>query len=190
MSVRYGLAVLCGVCILLQGCAALVVGAGVGAMASAHDRRTLGTQIDDKTTGSKIITALSQVDAIKQGSNINVHVFNGNALLVGQAPTADISQQAERIANNIKSIRKVFNQIRVAIPVASSTAANDLWLASKVRGTLLKERSLEGLHISVTVEDSEVFLMGLVTRVEADKAVEITRNINGVARVIKAFEYL
>ncbi|MEI8650769.1 hypothetical protein P4S73_27490 [Paraglaciecola sp. Hal342] len=34
---------------LLQGCAALVVGAGVGAASAAHDRRSLGTQLDDKT---------------------------------------------------------------------------------------------------------------------------------------------
>lgn len=32
--------------------------------------------------------------------------------------------------------------------------------------------------------------MGLVSEAEADQAVEIARHINGVARVIKAFEYL
>lgn len=175
---------------LLQGCAALVVGAGVGAMTSAHDRRTLGTQIDDTTTASKISTAISQDENLKQYANINVHVFNGNALLVGQAPNADLSQQAQAIAQKIPPVRKVFNQIRIAQPVATSTAANDVWLASKVRASLLKEQSLEGLHISVTVEDSEVFLMGLVSESEANQAVEVTRNINGVARVVKAFEYL
>lgn len=174
----------------LQGCAAVVVGAGVGAMASAHDRRTLGTQIDDKTTASKISTALSKNKLLKQEANINVHVFNGNALLVGQAPSNTLSQQALSIAQRIKPVRKVFNQIRIDQPIATTTATNDLWLASKIRTKLLAETSIDALHISVTVEDSEVFLMGLVTQSEAQQAVEITRNINGVAGVVKVFEYM
>jgi len=44
------------------------------------------------------------------------------------------------------------------------------------------------LNIRVITENGEVFLMGLVTELEADKAVEIARHVNGVSRVIKAFE--
>ena len=35
-----------------------------------------------------------------------------------------------------------------------------------------------------------MFLLGLVTEIEADKAVEIARNINGVKRVVKVFEII
>ena len=35
-----------------------------------------------------------------------------------------------------------------------------------------------------------VLLMGLVTKEEAEAAIEVTRNIGGVNRVFKAFEYL
>ena len=34
------------------------------------------------------------------------------------------------------------------------------------------------------------FLLGLVTKKEAGVAVDIARNINGVNRVFKAFEYI
>ena len=39
-------------------------------------------------------------------------------------------------------------------------------------------------------ENDEVFLMGIVSKKEADAAVEVTRNISGVNRVFKAFEYI
>jgi osmotically-inducible protein OsmY len=42
----------------------------------------------------------------------------------------------------------------------------------------------------VITENAEVFLMGLVTKKEAETAIDITRNIGGVSRVFKAFEYL
>ncbi|WP_231730957.1 division/outer membrane stress-associated lipid-binding lipoprotein [Lacimicrobium alkaliphilum] len=175
---------------LLQGCAAVVVGAGVGAAAVAHDRRTVGTQLDDKTLASRISSALSENASIKQHANINAHVFNGTTLLVGQAPNDDLKRQAQRITEAQPHVSKLHNQIRIGSPTATSTRSHDIWLATKVRSKLLTDKSVDGLHIKVIVEDSEVFLMGLVTRQESNMAVEVTRNIEGVARVVKAFEYL
>ena len=54
----------------------------------------------------------------------------------------------------------------------------------------MTDERIDGLHIEVEVEDSEVFLMGLVNDSEASIAVDIARNVNGVARVVKAFESL
>lgn len=176
------------VALALQGCAAAVVGAGAGAAKVATDRRTLGTQIDDSTLANRIATALARNEDIKNQSNVNVEVFNGTVLLVGQAPTESLKQQIENIASSINHINKLHNQIRISQPVAITTTTNDVWLASKVRTQLITDERINGLHVSVTVEDSEVFLMGLVSRQEADIAVDIARNINGVARVIKVFE--
>ena len=65
-----------------------------------------------------------------------------------------------------------------------------MWLVSKIKTKLLADKRVDGLHIDVAVENSEVFLMGLVSESEADIAVEIARNVSGVTQVIKAFEYL
>ena len=42
--------------------------------------------------------------------------------------------------------------------------------------------------IKVVTENGEVALMGLVERDVARQAIEIARNVNGVSRVIDAFE--
>ncbi|MCV2883527.1 BON domain-containing protein [Aestuariibacter sp. AA17] len=175
---------------LLQGCAAVVVGAGLGAASVAHDRRTVGTQLDDKTLAGKVIARLAKNKALEEGANINVLVFNGVLLLTGQAPTESLRAEAHKIAAAVPHIKKTHNLIRIGHPIAPSTAAHDVWLASKVRAQLLTDKRIDGLHISITVEDSEVFLMGLVKSNEANVAVDIVRNINGVTQVVKAFEYL
>ncbi len=176
--------------VLLQGCAAVVVGAGVGAAAVAHDRRTVGTQLDDKTLTSRINTALNENANLKKYAHINAYVFNGVTLLVGQAPNDDLKRQAQQVAESLPHVTKLHNQIRIGSPTVTSTRTHDIWLATKVRSVLLTDKSVDGLHIKVIVEDSEVFLMGLVTRQESNQAVEVARNIDGVARVVKAFEYL
>ena len=175
--------------LLLQGCAGLIIGAGMGAVSVAHDRRTIGTQVDDTTAASRIAFAMSNDTAIKEQTNISVQVFNGTALLVGQAPTQVLIQQAEKLVSSVKNIKKLHNQIRLGSPISASIVANDVWLASKVKTKLIADNRIDGLHIEIEVENAEVFLMGLVSEKESIIAVDITRNIKGVKQVIKAFEY-
>ncbi|MDF2178452.1 BON domain-containing protein [Aliiglaciecola sp. CAU 1673] len=175
---------------LLQGCAVAVVGAGVTAASAAHDRRTVGTQLDDTTLESKISAKLAEHEGIKEFAHINVHVFNGVALLVGQTPSESMKREAQQIAESIPNVNKLHNQIRIGEPTKTSTRTHDVWLATKVKTNLLTNKRVDGLHIEVIVEDAEVFLMGLVTEQESDIAVDIVRNVGGVARVVKAFEIL
>ncbi|WP_299080733.1 BON domain-containing protein [uncultured Paraglaciecola sp.] len=173
----------------IQGCAGLIVGAGVGAASVAHDRRTMGTQIDDTTLASRISVAIAGNEAISHQANVTIQVFNGVALLVGQAPTQTLIQQTEKLAMSVKNIRKLHNQIRLGSPIPASVVASDTWLASKVKTQLIADKRIDGLHIEIEVENGEVFLMGLVSDKESRIAVDITRNIKGVKQVIKAFEY-
>ena len=183
--------------LLLQGCAVVAVGAGTVAVASANDRRTVGRQLDDTTISSRISYALSKVEALQQTSNIEIDVYNGIALLTGQSPTASMRSEAEsvQVGENvldlsIKHVRKVHNQIRIGEPIPASVQANDIWLGSKIRTILIADDRINALHLKITVQDSEVFLMGLVNQQEAATVVDVVRNINGVARVVKAFEML
>ena len=174
----------------VQGCAVLVVGAGVGAVSAAHDRRSLGSQLDDKTAAGRLATTLANDTTINEQANINVHVFNGTALLVGQVPTEQLMRQAHQLAESVKNIKKLHNQIRIARPISAGTNTHDVWLASKIKAKLIADNRIDGLYVDVAVEDSEVFLMGLVSQQEATISVEIARNVEGVKQVIKVFEYL
>ncbi|MFB1034520.1 MAG: BON domain-containing protein [Sinobacterium sp.] len=175
--------------LLLQSCAGLVIGAGLSAASLVHDRRTLGTQVDDTTTAGRIFTAIKNDMALNEQTSISVQVFNGTALLVGQAPTQALIQQAGKLALSVKNIKKLHNQVRLGLPIPPSIVAKDAWIASKIKTKLIADKRIDGLHIEIEVENGEVFLMGLVSEQESDIAVEITRNINGVKQVVKAFEY-
>ena len=161
----------------------------MGAVSIAHDRRTIGTQVDDTTSASRISIALSSDNALKEQTNITVQVFNGTVLLVGQAPTQELLQQAQKLASSVQNIKKLHNQIRLGMPIPASIVAHDVWLASKIKTKLLADKRIDGLHIEIEVENGEVFLMGLVSEKESIIAIDITRNIKGVKQVIKAFEY-
>ncbi|MAD90021.1 MAG: osmotically-inducible protein OsmY [Pseudoalteromonas sp.] len=176
--------------ILLQGCAAAVVAGTAGAVSAANDRRTIGSQIDDNNIEIKATLALKKVPTLSDKANISVVSVNGTILLVGQVPSRDLLSQAEQAVRNSVSVKNIHNQLRIGTRIGITTQTHDTWLTSKVKTKLLTAETITGNNIKVVTENSEVFLMGLVSETEADMAVEIARHVNGVKRVVKAFEYL
>ncbi|MBQ4849579.1 division/outer membrane stress-associated lipid-binding lipoprotein [Pseudoalteromonas sp. MMG012] len=175
---------------LLQGCAAAVVAGTASAMSAANDRRTIGTQIDDNNIEIKGTLAIKSIDRLSKHANISLVSVNGIVLMVGQVSNIEMQAEAENALKTIPAIRSVHNQLRIGTNIGLTTQTHDTWLTSKVKTKLLADENVSGNNIKVVTENSEVFLMGLVAPAEAEQAVEIARNISGVERVIKAFEYL
>jgi hypothetical protein len=67
--------------------------------------------------------------------------------------------------------------------------SHDVWITTKVKSNLLTKKELQGVKINVYTEIGQVYLLGTVTREQADIAVQVTRNISGVKQVIKGFRY-
>ena len=175
----------------VQGCAVVAVGAA-GALTAkvANDRRTVGTQLDDQTAEGQVSYQWSKSEALKKGANLQVDIYNGVALITGQAPSQILIDEAIAGVEKVEYVKKVHNQIRQTMPIDASTQANDIWLASKVKTKLVADERVPSLQVRVIVQNSEVFLMGRVTNQEGTYAVDIARNVNGVTRVIRAFEIM
>ncbi|RZF79100.1 divisome-associated lipoprotein YraP [Pseudoalteromonas sp. CO325X] len=176
--------------VLLQGCAAAVVAGTAGAVTAANDRRTIGSQIDDNNIEIKTTMAIKEALGENANANVSVVSYNGIVLLLGQVPSEQYKTTVQRAAERIDGTRKLHNQLRIGSPTSITTQSHDTWLTSKIKTQLLAAEDVSGNNIKVVTENGEVFLMGLVADVEANKAVNIARNISGVERVVKVFEYM
>ena len=67
---------------------------------------------------------------------------------------------------------------------------NDSWLTTKIKSALAAEEDTDATRIKVVTENGVVFLLGLLSRAEADAAVAVTRDIQGVQKIVKLFEYM
>lgn len=179
-----------GTVVLLQGCAAAVVAGTASAVTAANDRRTIGSQIDDNNIEIKASIALSEVERLEKFANISAVSVNGIVLLVGQVSNEEMRNEAQRTIEVVSGIRKIHNQIRIGSNIGITTQTHDSWLTSKVKAQLLTAKDISSNNIKVVTENAEVFLMGLVSDSESTQAVNIARNVSGVERVIKVFEYL
>lgn len=175
---------------LLGGCAA-AVGAGAAAGAAAlYDRRTTGTLIDDELIELKSLDALRRDRELWDQSHINVTSFNNIVLLTGETPSQPLRQRAAEAVSRLDKVRKVHNEIVVAAPSAMISRSSDTWITGKVKTLLFNAQKLDATRVKVVTENGIVYLMGLVTRSEADSATEVTRQVSGVQRVVKVFEYI
>lgn len=177
--------------LLATGCAGPVVvgGAAAGGMV-AHDRRSTGTMIDDQGVELAAAGALRTDERLHPGSHIEVTCFNRRCLLTGQVPTEDLRDHAVWVAGSDRRIRGLQNELAIAEPASLAARARDGWITGKVKSRLLAADDVPGMRIKVVTEARIVFLMGLVHRAEARAAAREARRVEGVEKVVKAFEYL
>ncbi len=174
----------------LQGCAVATVVAVTAGATMVADRRSFSKQIDDQTIEFVAHNELNKQKALSKNTNLHIVSMNGTVLVVGQAPNSYLRDLAIKTIQDVPDIVTIHNQIRISSTTAITTQSNDIWLTSKVKSALLANGDVNAKDIKVVTENSEVFLLGLVTPKEAKIVVEITRNISGVSRVIKVFEYI
>ena len=176
----------------LSGCGAVVVGGAVTGAAVAHDRRTTGTFVEDQEILIRAITIRNRDAELKQKTNINVDVFNMQVLLTGQAENMDIVERYRQQVGQIARVRNVFNEVAVGAESTWGEATADAYLTSKVKVALfnVKIKGFDPTRVSVTSSLGNVYLMGLLTPIEADAVTEEVRFVSGVKRVIKLFEYI
>ena len=185
---------LCLLCLipLLQACAPVIVGgAVVTGISVVHDRRSAGQVLDDKIIAASVKSELRK--ALSDDRRIKVDVYNGVVLLAGQVTNTEDRVAAEDAAAIKDGVLKVVNELKVNADIPGlGSRTQDRYISSKAKSSLfnIKIEGFDPSRVKVTTVDNEVYLMGLVTREESDAVVEKIRNLRGVVKVIKVFEYM
>lgn len=175
---------------LTSGCAGVLVAGAATTASVVTDPRSAGTQFDDTTLGLSVDGKLSDIKKQLENARILSVVYNGNVLLVGQAKTQEQRALAEAAVRKVAGIKQVYNQVRLGHPIGFTTRSNDTWITTKLKAQLIDDDRIDSARISVTTENGEVFLLGIVHHAEGERATDAARKVSGVTQVIRLFEYL
>jgi osmotically-inducible protein OsmY len=181
--------------ILISGCVGIPIAGLIGGSAIAidlsRDNRSVGTYLNDNVLEAKISNEIRSDETLSSSQiNVSPTIINGVILLTGEAPNRTHIDRILDIAKSFKNTRKVINRIELAGKSTLASRANDSWITMEVKTALFHSEKVDHLRIKVVTERAHVYLMGLVSAEEADAAAQAARSINGVARVVKVFEYL
>lgn len=175
---------------LLQGCVALVATGAATGVAVAHDQRSAGAIVDDQAIEIKAATALKSDRDIYNKAHINVTSYNGIVLMTGEAPSEALRKRAADLVRGVGEVRRLHNEVAIAAPSSLMARSSDTVITGKVKAKLIGTRGFDSTRVKVVTERGVVYLMGLVTRAEADIATDAARQTDGVQRVVKIFEYV
>lgn len=173
----------------LQGCEVLAVGALAGGSALvAVDRRTSGTQLEDKTIEVKVGQKARELMADR--ANVNVTAYNRAVLLTGEVPTDADRARMERAAQQIENVKGVVNELTVGFASSLTDRAADSVIAGKIRAKFIDAEDLSVNAFKIAVERGVVYLMGMVTEAESKKATQLAASVSGVKKVVRVFEII
>ena len=176
--------------ILLSGCTTvLVAGAIIATVDVITDRRTVGEYIDDGAIELSANNILLSRPDIRKDAHIKVVSLNGIVLLTGSIENETLRQELVERFGKINGVRQVVDETQITDRSKFFARTNDAWITSQVKSRLLYKTGLKSNRIKVTTTRGNVYLMGLVSREEAEKATEHARVVRGVQRVVKVFEY-
>jgi osmotically-inducible protein OsmY len=94
------------------------------------------------------------------------------------------------VRSRVPNIVEIYNEDELANASEYATRTKDTTLTARVKAGLVRERNVSVNAIKVVTEQSTVYLMGLVTKDEGERASIIASQVSGVTRVITLFEYI
>ena len=173
---------------ILVGCVPVIVaGAAGGAALVATDRRTAGAQVDDEGIELKVVTQAE--NQFGDRAHVNATSYNGLVLLTGEVPDQAAWSSLGNFAKAQSKVKAVQNELVVAPPTNIQQRSNDTYITSKVKARFVEANKFPPNAVKVVTERGVVYLMGIVTKAEGDSASDVASSTDGVAKVVKVFEY-
>ncbi len=178
-------------CVTLQGCVILLGGAAVGAAGAAiiYDRRDMKTMVNDEKLSRQVLTALESNAQIKQQCHIVVSTYRGVVLIAGQAPTQELKQTIDKIVKQETGKHRLYNEVTIEGPTSGLTRTSDSWITTKVKAKLIDTKGLKSGEFKVVTENGIVYLMGVVSKSQAQLATNAAKTVGGVQKIVTVFQY-
>jgi osmotically-inducible protein OsmY len=161
-----------------------VVGAGAtvgiasqqeGGVKSAADDVRIKTMISEKWFNYKVDTF----------SKLSTTVDQGRVLITGVVQNPDDRVEAVRLAWQVKGVKQVINEIRVADSDGVPGYVRDTWITTRLRTELTFTKNISAINYSIDTVQGTVYLMGVARdQAELDRVIAVARSIPNVKQVV------
>ena len=177
---------------ILSSCSPIVQGAAaVTTVATmSNDRRSMGEIIDDKNLHTNLVNIVKE-DPMLEDSHISFEVYDDSVLMTGETPSADLKNHLENtIKTNAKKMKQLINEVAVMKNSSYLERAKDGVITVQIETLFLNQEVFHPTHVRIHTQRGTVYLMGAVTKREAEHATNVASKAKNVKKVVKLFNYL
>ena len=178
--------------LLLSSCSPVVQGAtAVSAFASvSYDRRSAGEIIDDNTLYMQLGSIIRD-DQMLESAHLKFMVYNNAVLVSGEVPSEEAKAYlTKRLKQNAPKMKQLINEAVVMPSISYFSRTKDNIITLQIETLFQNQEVFHPTHVKVMTERQIVYLMGSVTKREAEHATNQAAKAKNVAKVVKLFDYL
>ena len=137
------------------------------------------------------LSSIVRKDTILEDMHINFLVYNKAVLMAGESPSAEAREYLEKqIKRNAPKMKQLINEIEVMPNSSYLSRAKDGIITVQIETLFLNQEVFHPTHVRVMTERRTVYLMGSVTKREAEHATNLVTKAKNVDKVVKLFNYL
>ena len=174
----------------LSGCGSLLSSMQVGTIEDQPNERTLAQLIEDDNIETKATVNIHAENEAYDDAHLVIVSYNGYVLLAGQVNDDVLKEEATKVVRKVLGVRRIYNELEIGPPSSALTRSSDTWITTKIKTALLSSSDEDGSRTKIVTENGVVYLMGLVTRDEADAIADKAADVSSVRRVVRLFEPL
>ena len=179
--------------LFLSSCSPIASGVAVIAQdvtSTSNDRRSPGELIDDKNIQQKLNNIIKN-DLMFEDSHIKFLVYDKSVAIFGEAPSGEVSSHLDKeIKSKIPTIKKTINEIKLAKNISYLSRTKDGLITAQIEALFLNQEVFHPNHVLVKTNNQTVYLMGAVTKREAEHATNVVSTAKNVMEVVKLFNIL
>ena len=179
--------------LFISSCSPIASGVAVLAQdvtSTSNDRRSPGELIDDKNIQQRLNSIIKN-DPMFEDSHISFLVYDKSVALFGEAPSGEISSYLDKkIKSRIPTIKQAINEIKIAKNISYLSRTKDGLITAQIEALFLNQEVFHPNHVLVKTTNQTVYLMGAVTKREAEHATNVVSTAKNVMKVVKLFNIL
>jgi len=153
------------------------------------DRRTQGAQTDDAAIALKATMRANNITG--DNGRVAVTSYNRLVLLTGEVADERMKTEVQKQVETIPEVNAIENDLVIAPVSTVGMRANDMLISSKVKAAIIDTYEIYINTFKVHTDRGVVYLMGRVTKREANLAGEVARNASrSISKVVLLFHYI
>jgi osmotically-inducible protein OsmY len=172
--------------LMLQGCTALGIATGAGAVVGVSAARDGGIaqSAKDFWISTQISEAWFQYN-VKTFAKLDLTVKKGRVLVTGIVQDPAHRVEAIRLAWQPQGVEQVINEIRVAESAGVKSFLSDKWITTQIRTKITLDKEVQSINYTIDTVQGTVYLMGVAhSQAETNRIIEIARTISNVQQVV------
>lgn len=180
------LALISSVCVITSACTPIGMATGAAATVgtAASKEGGIGGAITDASIKGSINEAWFQYN-IDTFAKLSTTVNQGRVLLTGVVQNPENRVEAVRLVWQVKGVKQVINEIRVADSEGVTGFVRDNWISTRLRTAMTFEKNVQSLNYSIDTVQGVVYLMGVaMSEGELAKVMSLARTIPNVKQVV------